>query len=82
MIAGITGMICDGAKIGCAYKLSTSVDSAKDAALMALSNVEIPCDNGLLGCNPESTIENLGILSNIGMNNTDTSILDIMVNKC
>lgn len=82
MIAGVTGMICDGAKIGCAYKLSISVDSAKDAALMALRNVQIPCDNGILGCSPEMTIENLGKLSNLGMRNTDTTILDIMINKC
>lgn len=82
MLAGLTGMICDGAKIGCAYKLSISVDSAKDAALMALNNVRIPCDNGILGCNVEMTIENLGKLSNVGMNNTDSTILDIMVNKC
>lgn len=82
MIAGLTGMICDGAKIGCAYKLAISVDSAKDAALMALSDIKIPCDNGILGCNPEMTIENLGKLSNLGMDNTDSAILDIMVNKC
>ena len=82
MIAGVTGMICDGAKIGCAYKLAISVDSAKDAALMALNNVKIPCDNGILGCSPEKTIENLGLLSNLGMSNTDSTILDIMVDKC
>ena len=28
MIAGVSGMFCDGAKIGCAYKLSISVDAA------------------------------------------------------
>lgn len=82
MIAGVTGMICDGAKIGCAYKLSISVDSAKDAALMALANIQIPCDNGILGCTAEKTIKNLAVLSNVGMSNTDSTILDIMVNKC
>lgn len=82
MIAGVTGMICDGAKIGCAYKLSISVDSAKDAALMSLRNIQIPCDNGILGCTAEKTIENLAKLSNVGMNNTDSTILDIMMNKC
>lgn len=82
MIAGLTGMICDGAKIGCAYKLAISVDSAKDAALMALNDIQIPCDNGILGCNPEKTIENLAQLSNVGMCNTDRTIVDIMVHKC
>lgn len=32
MIAGISGMLCDGAKLSCAYKLSISVDAAVDAA--------------------------------------------------
>ena len=82
MIAGISGMICDGAKLGCSYKLSISVDAAVDAANMALKNIFIPSDNGILGNTPEKTIYNLAEVSNIGMNNTDNIILDVMLNKC
>lgn len=82
MIAGISGMICDGAKLGCSYKLSISVDAAVDAANMALKNIFIPTDNGILGNTPEKTIYNLAEVSNIGMNNTDNIILDVMLNKC
>ena len=82
MIAGISGMICDGAKIGCSYKLSISVDAAVDAANMALKNMFIPNDNGILGDTPEKTIYNLAEVSNIGMNNTDNIILEVMLNKC
>lgn len=82
MIAGVSGMLCDGAKLGCAYKLSISVDAAVDAAKMALENIYIPEDNGILGSTPEKTIQNLAKVSNIGMNNTDSVILDVMVNKC
>lgn len=82
MIAGISGMICDGAKLGCSYKLSISVDAAVDAANMALKNIFIPSDNGILGNTPEKTIFNLAEVSNIGMNNTDNIILDVMLNKC
>jgi L-cysteine desulfidase len=82
MIAGISGMICDGAKIGCSYKLSISVDAAVDAANMALKNIFIPSDNGILGDTPEKTIYNLAEVSNIGMNNTDNIILEVMLNKC
>lgn len=82
MIAGITGMICDGAKLGCSYKLSISVDAAIDAANMALKDILIPLDNGILGSTTEQTIKNLAHVSNIGMNNTDSTILDVMLNKC
>lgn len=82
MIAGISGMLCDGAKIGCSYKLSISVDAAIDASEMALKNIFIPDDNGILGNTPEKTIYNLAEVSNKGMKNTDEVILDVMLNKC
>lgn len=82
MIAGISGMFCDGAKIGCSYKLSISVDAAVDASAMALKNIFIPDNNGILGETPQKTIENLSLVSNIGMKNTDASILKVMLNKC
>lgn len=82
MIAGVSGMFCDGAKIGCAYKLSISVDAALDASGMALNGIEIPSDNGILGDTAEESIANLALVSNIGMNNTDSVILDIMLHEC
>ena len=82
MIAGISGMLCDGAKLGCAYKLSISVDAAVDAAKMALEKIYIPEDNGILGCTAEKTIQNLAKVSNIGMDHTDEVILDVIINKC
>ncbi|NMA49546.1 MAG: serine dehydratase subunit alpha family protein [Tissierellia bacterium] len=82
MIAGVSGMFCDGAKIGCSYKLSISVDAALDASGMALNGIEIPSDNGILGDTAEESIANLALVSNIGMNNTDSVILDIMLHEC
>lgn len=82
MIAGVSGMFCDGAKIGCAYKLSISVDAALNACGMALDGIEIPSDNGILGDSAEESIANLALVSNIGMNNTDAVILDIMMHEC
>jgi len=82
MIAGISGMLCDGAKIGCSYKISISVDAAVDASQMAMKNIFIPNNNGILGETPEKTIENLAVVSNVGMKDTDASILSVMLNKC
>jgi L-cysteine desulfidase len=82
MAAGITGMICDGAKIGCSYKLSISVTAAVDAAKMAMKNIFIPCNDGILDESAEKTIQNLGRVSNEGMSNTDDVILDVMMKVC
>ncbi|MDW5300366.1 MAG: L-serine ammonia-lyase, iron-sulfur-dependent, subunit alpha [Sedimentibacter sp.] len=82
MVAGISGMFCDGAKLGCSYKLSIAVDAAVDASKMALKNIFIPNDNGILGETPEKTIINLAQVSNMGMNNTDEAILNVMLNRC
>lgn len=82
MIAGLTGMLCDGAKLGCAYKLAVAVDAAIDASNMALSRVHIPGDNGILSDSPEQSIINMAKVSVQGMGTTDSVIVDIMQEKC
>lgn len=81
-IAGVTGMICDGAKLGCAYKLAISFDAAIGASDMALNHIMVPLDNGILGETAEQTIKNLAHVSNQGMDHTDSAILDIMLHNC
>lgn len=82
MIAGISGMICDGAKLGCAYKLSVSVSSCVDAAKMAMDNIFVPSNDGILDKSAEKSIQNMGKVSSEGMSNTDDVILDVMMAKC
>ncbi|HHW54695.1 MAG: L-serine ammonia-lyase, iron-sulfur-dependent, subunit alpha [bacterium] len=82
MVAGITGMLCDGAKLGCSYKLSIAVDAAVDAAKFALQGITIPADNGILGETAEDTVQNMALVSRLGMKDTDRVILDVMLQKC
>lgn len=82
MIAGISGMICDGAKLGCAYKLIISVSSSLDAAKMALDNIFVPSNDGILNQSVEKSIQNLGKVSTEGMSCTDEVILNVMMEKC
>lgn len=82
MIAGISGMICDGAKLGCAYKLCISVSSCIDAARMALKDIFVPSNDGILSETAEKSIQNLGKVSTYGMSCTDQVILDVMLDKC
>lgn len=78
MIANVSGMICDGAKEGCALKLSTSASVAVKSALLGNSSCAVPAHNGIVGTTVEETIENLGRLSNEGMKITDQIILKVM----
>lgn len=81
MVADVSGMICDGAKPGCALKLSTAAGVAVKAALLALNGSMVPTDNGIVGPTCEDTIKNLGRVSSPGMVETDRVILQTMVEK-
>ncbi len=78
MVGNLSGMICDGAKVGCATKLATSASAAIQSALLAMDNQVIPIRNGMIADTAEDTIKNLGVLSEKGMQVTDHVILDVM----
>ena len=81
MIANLTGMICDGGKVGCALKLSAAAGVAVETALLTLKNVLVPATNGIICDSADETIRSLGLVSNPGMLMTDKVILDIMLEK-
>jgi L-cysteine desulfidase len=78
MLANTSGMVCDGAKVGCALKLATSASAAVQSALLALEGSIVPMHNGIVGETVEETIRNLGIVSDKGMRITDSVILQVM----
>ena len=77
-LANTSGMICDGAKEGCAIKLSTAASVAVQSAILAINNSIVPSRNGIVAETAEDTIKNLGILSSEGMNIADAVILKTM----
>jgi len=79
MVADISGLICDGAKAGCALKIATSVAGAIQCAYLALENSQVPERDGIVCADVEETIHNLGNLGNKGMCVTDRVILDMML---
>lgn len=81
MVGNVTGMICDGAKIGCAMKTMTSVDAAFRSAALALSGIGIPESDGIIGRDGKESLWNLGRIARIGMTSTDSEILKIMQEK-
>lgn len=81
MIGNITGMVCDGAKVGCAMKVASGVSSALQSAVLAREGICISEHDGIIEKDIEKTIQNLGKIGSVGMQNTDNMILDIMVCK-
>ncbi|MDK9710530.1 serine dehydratase subunit alpha family protein [Acidaminobacter sp.] len=77
MMANLSGMVCDGAKLGCALKLATAASTAVETAALAVDGIRVPAGNGLVGRTIEETISNLGRLSRQGMQLADAVVLDI-----
>ena len=81
MIGNITGMVCDGAKAGCAMKVASGVSSAIQSAVLALRGTCIGETDGIIEDDIEKTIRNVGRIGSQGMQSTDRMILDIMLCK-
>ena len=81
MAGNITGMVCDGAKVGCAMKVASGVSCAIQSAVLALRGTCIPATDGIVEEDVEKTIRNLGAIGSVGMKTTDRMILDIMLCK-
>ena len=81
MIGNITGMVCDGAKVGCSMKVASGVSSALQSAVLAREGICISAHDGIIENDIEKTIQNLGRIGSVGMQHTDNMILDIMVCK-
>ena len=81
MIGCITGMVCDGAKEGCAMKVASGVSCALQSAVLAMKGICVRPTDGIVDEDVEKTIRNLGEIGSNGMRQTDSLILDIMVCK-
>ena len=80
-IGNVSGMICDGAKAGCAMKVSTCSNVAVQSALLALNDQEIKSTDGFIHDDVEKSIESFCKLGNEGTRHTDELILKLMMEK-
>ena len=78
MVANLSGMICDGAKAGCALKLASAASAAVQSAIIAKQQCFVPPMNGIVGAKVEQSIQNLGKVSDKGMSVTDEVIINVM----
>ncbi|QSX35396.1 serine dehydratase subunit alpha family protein [Shewanella avicenniae] len=81
MIGDVAGVICDGAKNACAMKVSSAAGAAMKSSLMAIDNICVTGEEGIVANDVDSSIRNLSALANDAMTHTDQQILNIMVQK-
>ncbi len=76
VVSNLIGMLCDGAKETCAFKVGTGAMEAYHAALMASHNASLS-SQGVVGVNIDETITNAAkVASNMGA--IEQVILDII----
>lgn len=81
MSGTVTGMICDGGKVGCALKVSTGSVAAVLSAITAIEDAALRVSDGICAEAPEECIENMAQIGTKGMSGTDSTIINIMTEK-
>lgn len=71
LVGSIGGILCDGAKFGCAMKLSSAAGIAIESAQLAHEGISIPDRDGIVCTNADETIAMLGRIAANGMLYTD-----------
>ncbi len=78
ILGSVSGMICDGAKEGCASKVALSAGLAVEAACLAMEGGGIHAQDGILDESFDRLIAHLGELVCVGMGDTNSTIVHIM----
>ncbi|MFA6688664.1 MAG: serine dehydratase subunit alpha family protein [Sphaerochaetaceae bacterium] len=81
MVGNLTGIICDGAKMTCALKIYSCVDAAALSCRLAFKGIAPGCESGIVGKDSLQSIDFLSRISHEGMEQTDRTILSIMMDK-
>ena len=78
ILGTLSGMICDGAKEGCAAKVALSAGLAVESACLAMEGGGIHAQDGILDDSFDRLIAHLGELVCVGMSGTNDTIVHIM----
>ncbi len=78
-LAGSAGILCDGAKASCGFKISTGLDAAIQGHLLAMENKTYRAGCGFIKDDIDSTIKAIGEIATEGMKETDRVIRSKML---
>ena len=81
MVGNLTGIICDGAKMTCALKIYSCVEAANLACKLAFRGMSPGNESGIVGKTSKESMDFLSRISHEGMEETDKTILSIMLGK-
>ncbi|MBI9096123.1 MAG: serine dehydratase subunit alpha family protein [Sphaerochaeta sp.] len=81
MIGNLTGIICDGAKMTCSLKIYSCVEAANLACKLAFRGYSPGNESGIVGKSSVESMDFLARISREGMEETDKTILSIMLGK-
>ena len=81
MAESLTGMICDGAKESCAFKVAISSGWAVQSAIFAMKGVCAPPDIGIVGTDLVSLARNLSKITKFGMVGINPTINEILISR-
>ncbi|MBO8436227.1 MAG: serine dehydratase subunit alpha family protein [Spirochaetes bacterium] len=81
MVGNLSGIICDGAKDTCALKIYSSLIAASIAVELAMKGKRAGGEAGIVGDDSLASIDHLTRISHEGMEQTNRTILQIMLEK-
>lgn len=81
MVGNLTGIICDGAKNTCALKIYSCLEAAALSVNLAFKGLAPGRESGIVGGNSWESIDCLSRISHEGMEATDKTIVEIMIEK-
>lgn len=80
-VGSLGGVLCDGAKLGCAMKLSTAVGVAIESAYLAVEGISIPKRDGIVSDSADDTLKLLGKIAREGMVDTDIVMCKAIIDR-
>ncbi|MCQ1529203.1 L-cysteine desulfidase family protein [Lutispora saccharofermentans] len=81
IVGSLGGVLCDGAKLGCAMKLSTAVGVAIESAYLAVEGISIPKRDGIVSDSADDTLKLLGKIAREGMVDTDIVMCKAIIDR-
>ncbi len=80
-MADIPGIICDGAKSSCAVKIASALDASLFAHTLAMKGKVYQANTGIIQSDAGKTIRSVGYIGKVGMKQTDSEIVKMMINN-
>lgn len=80
-LVNIFGVVCDGARVACALKLSSAAGIALECAMMAKDGVVTPANEGVVGKDADDSLNFMGDFAQHGLAGSDLALCKALYKK-